>query len=818
MSLFISVGVEKTAFYFDRLFDYEVPDQYVDSIELGCLVSVYFGNSNKLRQAIVLKISNSSSEKCKPILGVLSKGSVISIDLLKVVKFLHQTCFCTWFEAVKTVLPSGCFFKICSVWSFHFNDSAKLSESELDFALKLKCFFENSKQSKFNSIVNEVLEGEFKDVAAKLLKKGFIFKKSVFKRRLINKPGEKVVLNCDSKSNLKLTAKQQLLFNYIVENGSVFAKKACYDCGVSGVVLKNLASKGLIRFEVDYDSCEHVNNFNLKNVGLGCVFKLVDKIVLNDQQKQAFLGLTEILKKREAKAALLRGVTGSGKTIVFLKLIDFVLKRGEQVILLVPEIALTPQMVNFFRSFFGDLVSVLHSGLTLTQQLYEHDRIKINKAKLIIGTRSAVFAPCAKLGLIVMDEEGESTYKNKDASPRYHARDVAWFRCLKFKTLLLLASATPSIETQYFAKIGRYAEFVLSRRFKNAILPKVVVVDLKKAKESPVYGLSLFFYNELLKNLERKEQTIILLNRRGYNSSVVCLDCGFKMSCSNCSALLTYHAVNDSLICHYCGRIQKAKKMCKECGSCNLNYFGQGTQKIEQELALKFQNAKILRLDSDSVYSRVDLEKKIQKFEEGYYDILVGTQIVAKGLNFNNVTLVGVVSIDNLLYGSDFRNSEQVFSLLTQVVGRGGRGEKLGRAVIQTYSPKNSTILKAASQNYEKFYMDEIRERKLFLCPPFCDLCVVNFSGFNQKRVEQCAREFIMFCRNNVDLSVPINVLGIATPFIEKLNKRFRKRVIIKCKNGVKFRRWIAEIAKKVFSLKLFSGIRTNIDMNGEIL
>ena len=815
MSFFVSVGVEKTAFYFDDLFIYEVPSALIEKVKLGCLVSVNFGKNDSLRQAIVLKISDSSSVDCKFINQVLSDGAVISFNLLQVVKYLHDTCFCTWFEAVKTVLPSGYFFKLCNSWNFSLDDDVLLTQREHDLVTKLKHILKLGGEQKLNSFLKKNFDGEFKKIFKSLEKKGLIFKKSVFKRTIARKSGEKVVLNHGCNCSFKLTTKQQKLLNYVAENEPVFAKQACYDCRVSVAVLRALERKNLIKFEMDFDGSKF---FSKNYLNKKFEFKSIYDINLNFQQQRACEGLIELLRSGKASTALLRGVTGSGKTVVFLKLIDFAFKMGKQVILLVPEIALTPQIVDYFKLFFGEFVSVLHSGLTSKQQLHEHEKIKLNITKLVIGTRSAIFAPCVNLGLVIMDEEGELTYKNKDLSPRYHARDVAKFRCLQHHALLVLASATPSVETQYFAKIGRYKEFVLSKRFKTAILPKVFVVDMKKAEPSPIFGVSLFFYNELLKNLKSREQTIVLLNRRGYNSSVICLNCGFKVSCVNCSAVLTYHNSNDGLICHYCGRIQKAVKICSNCASSKLTYFGQGTQKIEQELALNLNGARVLRLDSDSVYSKTDLESKIKQFEMGYYDVLVGTQIVAKGLNFANVTLVGVLAIDNVLYGSDFRNGEQVFSLLTQVVGRSGRGEKLGRAIIQTYSGQNPIILKAAAQNYENFYYDEIKERRAFLYPPFCDICIVNFSGLNQKKVSACAKEFVLFCKKNARVNVPIKVLGISTPFIEKLNKRFRKRVIIKCKNGAEFRSWIGNLSKQVFSLSMFIGIRANIDISGEIL
>lgn len=810
--MIVSVAVEKTAFCFDRLFDYEVERCFESRIKVGCIVAVPFGKSNGLRQAVVLKVFEGSSVGCKFIFDVLSERPVCSVELLKVANFLHSSCFCTWFEALRTVLPSGLFFRKQTVWVFNFVEDLELSESELELVSQLKKLVGSTK---IDGQIKKLLACGDSD-ALMLKKKGIIHKSEVFKKRAGSQRFDTIVATKNDSGNLNLTEKQKDLLNFVKKFGPIYAKKACYECGVSRFVLKKLEQLGLIKFvEGEHVKLEHIEHSFCEADFFSCEMPKID---LNKQQQEAADGLINLINMDRPSIALLKGVTGSGKTRVFLKLIEHVLKKGKQVILLVPEIALTPQMVRFFRLFFGNLVAVINSSLTISQQLLEHENIKQGKARLVIGTRSAVFAPCENLGLVIMDEEGEQTYKSSDLSPRYHARDVAKFRCFEFKTLLVLASATPSIETQYFAKIGRYFEFVLPNRYKNAVLPKVLIVDSNVAKTSPIEDISEVLFNELALNLKNKEQSIVLLNRRGYNSSVVCLNCGFKANCPNCSAILTYHVVNDCLICHYCGHVQQSFKVCKNCLSSNVVHFGQGTQKIEQQLAEVFSNVRILRLDSDSVYGRVDLEKKIEDFELGKYDILVGTQIVAKGLNFVNVTLVGVLSIDNMLYGSDFRNSQQVFSLLTQVVGRSGRGEKLGRAIIQTYNPSNAVILRAAAQDYDGFFDEEIVERKEFFCPPFCDLCIVNFSSFNRERTKICAKNFVLECKKMADVRVPVQIMGIATPFVEKLNNRYRKRVIIKCKNCADFRNWIRKVAFNAFSSKCFAGVRANIDMNGEIL
>ncbi len=803
------VAVEKTSLSFDKLFEYLIPESLICKLKVGCLVWVSFGKSNRLRQAMVcgVKKIDANGKNYKSISEVLCEKPIISRELLGVAEFMQKTCFCTWFEAIKCIIPSGLFYDIIENWNFKYLDDSTYSEKELVILDKLKAMSSSKNVDKY---IKTLIANGQGGVVKLLEQRGVLFKSKNTRRKILDKKISMVKAKISDLSVYKLTKKQKLLLEFIKKSGVISAKKACYSCGVTDAVLKNLINMNLVEI------CQQEIYRNpYKNA---VETKLVDDIILNEAQKKIVAGLVDLLEKKAASVALLRGVTGSGKTIVFLKLIDHVFKLNKQCILMVPEISLTPQMVSFFQSFFGEKVAVIHSSLTKAEKLDEHKRILRGEAQLVIGTRSAVFAPCENLGLIIMDEEGEQSYKSSEMAPRYHARDVARYRCFRSCAVLLLASATPSIQTQYFAKIGKYKEFVLNNRYKKAQLPEVLLVDLKKSDMSPIPGMSLKLFNELEKNLQNNEQSILLLNRRGYSSSAVCLDCGQKIRCRNCSAPMTYHNSNDSLMCHYCGYIQSKLKICPYCDEKHILYQGQGTQKIELDISANFPGVRVLRLDADSVFTRLDLEKKIQDFQEQKYEILVGTQMVAKGLNFPNVTLVGVLAIDNMLCSADFRCHERMFSLLTQIVGRSGRGDKLGRAIIQTYNPADQTILQAAKQNFENFYRDEIIERESFFCPPFCDLCVVNFSGLDQKKVMECARKFVNACKKYATPAVPIQLLGISTPYLEILNKRYRKRIIIKCKNNNKFRNWIRPIAIEVFSFGNFFKIRCNIDMNGEIM
>ena len=472
---------------------------------------------------------------------------------------------------------------------------------------------------------------------------------------------------------------------------------------------------------------------------------------LNQEQQRAYEGIASLALSGQGGAALLFGVTGSGKTSVYIHLIMDQLGRGRTAILLVPEIALTPQMISTFSSHFGDQVAVLHSSLSVGERYDEWKRVKTGRAKVVIGTRSAVFAPCEDLGLIIIDEEQEETYKSEN-SPRYNARDVAKYRCARAGCLLLLGSATPDVVTMYNARQGKYGFFRLDSRYNDMQLPRVEIVDMKRELRRGNGGdISQLLRDELGENLQRGEQSILFLNRRGANKLISCGECGYTYKCPRCSVSLTYHSYNNRLMCHYCGYSRRLDQDCPECGG-KLKYIGAGTQMIEQELHQLFPDTEVLRMDTDSVAPAGSHEELFRRFKDENIPIMVGTQMVTKGLNFENVTLVGVISADQSLYAGDYRAGERTFSLITQVVGRSGRGAKPGRAVIQTYTPGNETILQAASQDYEAFYQSEIELRRLQGTPPFSELLAVTASGQDEERVVAACRYLRSWLEENIDV------------------------------------------------------------------
>jgi len=488
--------------------------------------------------------------------------------------------------------------------------------------------------------------------------------------------------------------------------------------------------------------------------------------------------------------------------------------------LLIPEIGLTPQVLKRFRALFGERVAVIHSGLSLGQRLDEYKRIKRGDADIIIGTRSAVFAPADNIGLIIIDEEGERSYKS-DSSPRYHAHDVAKQRCAYHGATLLLASATPSIESYYLAERGVYKLLEMKKRYNSASLPDVSIVDmnLERISGNPT-EFSQQLIDEVNSNLKRGEQSILLLNRRGFHTIISCVDCYQPIYCPNCSVPLTYHRKNGKLMCHYCGFAQEPATVCPACGSNRLKSMGFGTQRLEEELKMFFPAARILRMDADTTFSRYSYEKGFSEFKNGEYDIMVGTQMIGKGLDFPNVTLVGVLSIDKALYAGDFRSYERTFSLITQVVGRGGRGERKGRAVLQTFMPDHYIMNLAAAQDFKGFYNEEIAIRRALIFPPLCDMCILCFAGTDEEEVRGGAAAVIQLMNTKLSQlqpKTPVRVLGPVRASYGRLNGKFRWRIIIKMKNTAEMRGFISSLLTEGAKLKEMKKIAFYADINGDV-
>lgn len=604
----------------------------------------------------------------------------------------------------------------------------------------------------------------------------------------------------------ELTKKQKIVYDLLLDIGTAGVNEICEFCSVGVGVVKNLEKNGLVEI---YDRKIYRKPYESREV---CE---QSEIVLSPAQNDAYLINKEMLNSGET--GLLFGVTGSGKTQVYLKLIDDVLSEGKDIILLVPEISLTPQALDIFHKRYGNKIAVIHSGLSLGERNDEYKRIDEGEAKIVIGTRSAVFAPVHNLGLIVMDEEQEQTYKS-ERTPRYNAKDVAKFRVKYNKAYFLMSSATPSIESYSNALKGKYKLSFINKRYGDSELPEVITVDMKEEmKSGNKSSISKELYNRLCTVLDEGKQAILLINRRGYNTFIACNECGHIITCPNCSISLTYHSHNNRLVCHYCGYTKKLDNECPECHSESVRYSGFGTQRIEEELQSLLPDARILRMDADTTSAKFAHEKLLEQFSNKEYDILVGTQMVAKGLDFDDVSLVGVVNADNSLYNESYTASEHAFDLITQVIGRAGRRNKKGCAVIQTINPNNEILNYSANQDYVSFFDNEIEMRRLMIYPPFCDIYCVTFSSENENSAALCAKRFFdLIVKYNKDefKDLKIIVLGPTQAKISKINNTYRYRLAIKCKNNSNIRQMITKILKDIHKDKVYSKVNIGVSLN----
>lgn len=793
------VAVDKTTFDFDKLYDYSVPLELINQIRPGCRVQVPFSRSNKRRQAMVLELLDADPRRLsslKPVQLLLDSEPVLTPEQLKLAQIIKQDTFCTYFDAFRLMIPSGLSLSLTERFLIHpdYDRWESLSGFEREV-------FDYLKEKK-NGVVLEKLLDVFDhpclpERLSHLQKEGILLKKEETKRKIGDERVTMLELSDEYETAMKntpVTPKQNQVIQLLSENGCASVKEVCYLTGVSRAVVDGLLKKGIVE--------SYETEVFRKTYQKPAEMRRAEDIILTDEQQSAYDVLLQKLQGGMVSGALLFGITGSGKTSVFLKLINQVLESGRQVIVMVPEISLTPQTVESFLSLFGDQVAVLHSGLSLSERLDEWKRLKQGKATIAVGTRSAVFAPLDNIGLIVIDEEQEGSYKS-ERTPRFDAREIAKYRAVSHKSLVLLASATPSLESFYTAKSGKMELLRLNNRYAGAVLPEVFVVDTRTDR-SNYPSLSHSLLEELSYNLQHKEQSILLLNRRGYNTALTCVNCGEVVSCPHCSVAMTYHTANSMLVCHYCSYQKELPKQCSHCGSEYIKYSGFGTQRVVEELQRAFPEARILRMDLDSTMTKFSHEKLLSHFGAGEYDILVGTQMIAKGLDFKNVTLVGVLSIDSALLSSDYKGAERTFSLLTQVVGRCGRGEKRGRAYIQTMSPDNPILKMAANCDYEAFYDNEIELRKMMLYPPFCDLLVVWFTGLYENEVRISSEEFLKQLKEKLLFSefegLPLRVLGPAAANIARVSSKYRYRMIIKCRLDKK--------TKQLFEILLSEAMR----------
>ena len=723
----VGVAVSNATFHFDKLYTYAVMPDQQDTVRLGSMVLVPFGRGSRARMGVVLACdAEPESAKLKFLFDVAPASACLTPELLRLVHFLKERTFCTYYEAVKAVIPYGAQYK------------PTVAEDGVTPVLQ-------------KQLVRHT-ENAYKLVGT-----------------LLPKP--------------RPTAKQLAAVALLA--GGERTLSALEEKGISRAVLDNLCAKGVLECSKVNKSIDLYSSIPLKN----------EPILLTEEQQAAYDALLPELEDAAPHSALLYGVTGSGKTLVFLKLIEHCLQMGRRALVLVPEISLTPQMILRLKSQFGKRVAVQHSALNHTERLLQWQMIQDGGADIVVGTRSAIFSPLENIGLVIIDEEQEHTYRSESA-PRYSAHEVARQRAAENGALLLLASATPSTESYYAAQHGRTQLVRLTKRYGGNPLPKVQIVDMRAelASGNP-REISLAMEDAIRHNLEAGKQTILLLNRRGYQTVAQCEDCREVLKCQKCSVPMVYHKSAHKLLCHYCGsQLDPPPARCPACGG-KLQYRGFGTQKAEEELAKLFPEARILRMDQDTTTAKDAHEKLLAKFARHEYDIMVGTQMVAKGLDFEDVTLVGVLGIDSLLFAQGFRAYETVFSLVTQVVGRSGRAKDPGFAIIQTTDPDNPVLNLAAAQDYDAFFEQEIAYRKLGLYPPFCGLCVVGFAGPKESEVARASARFAALLGRQAakQPDLPLRVLGPTPGSIEKINDSYRYKLTVKCRNDRRFRNLIRE-------------------------
>ena len=815
------VALAAATYAIDRPYSYRIPAELADRVRPGMRVLVPFGQGNRGTDGVVLRLSQETPPgRVKDILTVLDDAPVLEAEDLRLALWLRERCFCTVYEAARAMLPAGLWFSIQDVWSIApgvDREAAFVAAGQSEAARHVvELLSANGGSAEIRQIRAAFGVKDPNPALRTLLNKGVLVQETSAERGVGDKtelmaglaipPEEALALMEAKRSRAPL---QYAVVELLCAVGRASAKEICYFTGASKTTLTALEKKGVLSLE----RREVLRSSAL----LKATDALPKPVTLNEEQQTAYEGLLELARSGKPQAALLYGVTGSGKTQVYLKLIHSVLEQGRTALVLVPEIALTPQLMKLFLAQFGRQVALLHSALSAGERYDEWKRARRGEARVVVGTRSAVFAPLPDLGLVILDEEQEGSYKSEQV-PRYHARDVAKFRCARSNALLLLGSATPSVETMYHAREGSYHLFPLTKRYNEQALPAVSIVDLKEELRAGNGGsISRPLQEAISENLMRGEQTILFLNRRGASRMMTCGECGHVPECPNCSVHLTYHSANRRLMCHYCGHSRPLPEECPECGGV-LAYVGSGTQKVEEELKELFPQTEVLRMDADTISASQTHEKLLARFKRDNVPILVGTQMVAKGLDFENVTLVGVVNADLSLYVDNYRASERTFSLLTQVVGRAGRGSKLGRAVIQTWTPENDVIRCAACQNYDRFYEQEVELRRLRGYPPFCHLYQITATGLKEEQVLTCCvriREALRAALERPEYGAgDYRLMGPAPAPVAKVNNRYRYRITLTGPEDRKTRELVAHLVRAAQNDQQNRGVSVFADLD----
>ena len=811
--MIVQVAVSAATFAIDKPYSYRVPEGM--PIQPGQRVQLPFGRGNRPTEGVVLTVSPGDDGKLKEVTALLDPEPILTDRQLRLAAFLRERYFCTFYDAIRAMLPGGVWFRqrvtVCLTEDRSWQQAVIRKEGARQI---LELLEQAGGQAEATALERTLPEEELKSVLGYLSGKKWISTQTDYLRRLGDKtekiaalavPPEEAMAYAASRP--KSAAMQKAVLELLCSLGTAAVKELCYYTGAGVGTVNRLEQLG-------YLTLSHRPVLRCREIRPAV---LNGPLVLNPEQEACYQGLLAKMEAEQPGVALLQGVTGSGKTAVYIQLIRACLERGKSALLLVPEIALTPQLLGLMAAYFADQVGILHSSLGAGERYDQWKRVRDGQARVVVGTRSAVFAPCSP-GLIILDEEQEHSYKSEN-NPRYSAKEVAIFRGAKEGALVLLGSATPSIETMYRARSKDYALYRLTSRYNGRPLPEVEVVDMRQElKLGNDLSLSVPLRQAMLETRQQGKQTILLLNRRGNSRALVCVDCRQTPQCPRCSIRLTYHSANQRLMCHYCGYSQPAPERCPDCGG-PMKTLGTGTQKVQQELEYLFPDMESLRMDTDTVSAANTHEQILTEFQQRGVPVLIGTQMVAKGLNLPNVTLVGVLDADLSLYTGGYRAGETTFNMLTQVVGRAGRGDAPGKAVIQTLVPEHSVIRLAARQDYEGFYNQEIELRRVQNAPPFGDIGVITFSGQEETAVLRGAvklRDSLNSCLNLPEYrNERCSVLGPAPCAVPKINYHYRYQVTLRCRMSKNLRLLLAHLLRQFAKDKANRGVSAFVDING---
>lgn len=808
-----AVAIDASTFSIDRLYDYKIPHELYERAQIGSRVLVPFGKGNKRIEGIILSFREKSEYNLlKMIDDVLDIEPILNAQQIKLAIWLRERLACTFYDCIHAMLPSGVWFKRNDTYTL-LNDNIEQFE-KTEYYNILSCFLENK------SLTLEQIRKMMgnKSILIKLdalCKQGILHYESKIKKNVNDKKVKLYRLICDyneavnreSRRNTKSRNIKLDIISCLADGQKLSKSELEYLTGATSNILSGLVKREIIE-------CIKEERFRTQKYDN---IEILKENKLSEEQETVYNSIKKVYEQNDNKTCLLHGITGSGKTEVYLKITDYMIKNEKSVIILVPEIGLTPQFINIFTARFGNNVAILHSALSVGERYDSWKKIKMGLCKIVLGTRSAVFAPLDFLGAIIIDEEHDNAYQSEN-SPRYHARDVAHYRAFQSKALLLLGSATPSIESYYKAINKEYNLFELKERYGGSVIPNVIIADMRGTARKGFSGsIGKILEEQIRINLEKEEQTILFLNRRGDSRIVRCAICGWTPECFSCSTAMTYHSVNSRAICHYCGFSRKISKKCPACGSEHLVFEMAGTQKVEQEIKKIFKDVKIVRMDADTTTTKKSYEQIFEKFKNNEAEILIGTQMVTKGLDFDNVTLVGVIEADQSLYSQDYRAQERTFSLITQVIGRAGRRFKNGRAVIQTYSPEHKVILNAARQDYISFYNYEIERRKLMLCPPVSQILFICGSG----EIETDVIDSLVRLKNRLVSLMQgqfsdflFTVLGPCSACVVKVAGKYRYHLTMRCDDGKRRRQLVNGVLREFSNDRLNKGVSLHIELN----